>query len=39
MKPPLFAYQAPTTIDDAVAALAADGDAMVLAGGRACFRP
>jgi CO/xanthine dehydrogenase FAD-binding subunit len=34
MKPPLFAYQAPTTIDDAVAALAADGDAMVLAGGQ-----
>ena len=34
MKPPLFAYRAPKTIDEAVAALAADTDAMVLAGGQ-----
>jgi carbon-monoxide dehydrogenase medium subunit len=34
MKPPLFAYHAPTTIEAAVAALAADDDAMVLAGGQ-----
>jgi CO/xanthine dehydrogenase FAD-binding subunit len=34
MKPPLFDYRAPTTIEDAIAALASDGDAMVLAGGQ-----
>jgi CO/xanthine dehydrogenase FAD-binding subunit len=34
MKPPLFAYRAPTTIDEAIAALAGDSDAMVLAGGQ-----
>jgi CO/xanthine dehydrogenase FAD-binding subunit len=34
MKPPLFAYCAPTTIDECVAALAADGDAVILAGGQ-----
>jgi CO/xanthine dehydrogenase FAD-binding subunit len=34
MKPPLFAYRAPTTIDDAIKFLAGDADAMVLAGGQ-----
>jgi CO/xanthine dehydrogenase FAD-binding subunit len=34
MKPPLFSYRAPTTIDECVAVLAADGDAVVLAGGQ-----
>jgi CO/xanthine dehydrogenase FAD-binding subunit len=34
MKPPLFAYRAPTTIDECVAALAADDDAVILAGGQ-----
>jgi len=34
MKPPLFAYRAPTTIDDAVRFLAEDTDAVVLAGGQ-----
>ena len=34
MKPPLFAYRAPTTIDDAIKFLAEDADAMVLAGGQ-----
>lgn len=34
MKPPLFAYKAPTTIDEAVALLAGDPDAAVLAGGQ-----
>lgn len=34
MKPPLFDYKAPTTIDEAVALLAADADAAVLAGGQ-----
>jgi CO/xanthine dehydrogenase FAD-binding subunit len=34
MKPPLFAYQAPRTLDEAIAALAGDGDALVLAGGQ-----
>jgi CO/xanthine dehydrogenase FAD-binding subunit len=34
MKPPLFAYRAPRTLDEAVAALAADDDAAVLAGGQ-----
>ncbi len=34
MKPPLFAYQAPRTIADAVAALCSHADAMVLAGGQ-----
>jgi len=34
MKPPLFAYQAPRTIEDAVAALGSHADAMVLAGGQ-----
>ena len=34
MKPPLFAYRAPTTIDEAIKFLASDADAMVLAGGQ-----
>ena len=34
MKPTLFDYKAPTTIDEAVALLAADPDAAVLAGGQ-----
>ena len=34
MKPPLFDYKAPTTIAEAVAMLAADPDAAVLAGGQ-----
>jgi CO/xanthine dehydrogenase FAD-binding subunit len=34
MKPPLFAYRAPATLEDAIAALAGDPDAMVLAGGQ-----
>lgn len=34
MKPPLFRYEAPTTLKDAVIALASDPDAMVLAGGQ-----
>ena len=34
MKPPLFEYSAPKTIGDAVALLAADPGAMVLAGGQ-----
>ena len=34
MKPPLFAYQAPRTIEDAIAALGSHADAMVLAGGQ-----
>jgi CO/xanthine dehydrogenase FAD-binding subunit len=34
MKPPLFSYRAPTTIDECVATLAAEGDAIVLAGGQ-----
>jgi len=34
MKPPLFAYQAPTKIEDAIAAIASHPDAMVLAGGQ-----
>ncbi len=34
MKPPLFAYQAPATIEACVAALAGDDDALVLAGGQ-----
>jgi CO/xanthine dehydrogenase FAD-binding subunit len=34
MKPPLFAYRAPTTIDEAIKFLASDTDAMVLAGGQ-----
>lgn len=34
MKPPLFAYQAPRTIEDALAALGSHADAMVLAGGQ-----
>lgn len=37
MKPPLFRYQAPRTLKEAVVALASDPDAMVLAGGRAFF--
>jgi hypothetical protein len=32
MKPPLFAYCAPTTIDECVAALTADDRAVILAG-------
>jgi CO/xanthine dehydrogenase FAD-binding subunit len=34
MKPPLFDYRAPRTLDEAVAALAHDGDALILAGGQ-----
>jgi CO/xanthine dehydrogenase FAD-binding subunit len=34
MKPSLFAYRAPTSIEEAVAAIAGDDDAMVLAGGQ-----
>lgn len=34
MKPPLFAYRAPRTIDEAIRCLASDVDAMVLAGGQ-----
>jgi CO/xanthine dehydrogenase FAD-binding subunit len=34
MKPPLFRYEAPRTLRDAVAVLASDPDAMVLAGGQ-----
>ena len=34
MKPPLFAYRAPRTLDEAVAALAGDDEAAVLAGGQ-----
>jgi CO/xanthine dehydrogenase FAD-binding subunit len=34
MKPPLFRYEAPTSLKEAVVALASDPDAMVLAGGQ-----
>jgi carbon-monoxide dehydrogenase medium subunit len=34
MKPPLFAYCAPRTINEAISALSGDADAMVLAGGQ-----
>jgi CO/xanthine dehydrogenase FAD-binding subunit len=34
MKPPLFAYRAPRTLDEAVTMLASDDDAAVLAGGQ-----
>jgi CO/xanthine dehydrogenase FAD-binding subunit len=34
MKPPLFRYEAPTSLKEAVIALASDPDAMVLAGGQ-----
>jgi carbon-monoxide dehydrogenase medium subunit len=34
MKPPLFAYRAPKTVDEAIKFLAGDADAMVLAGGQ-----
>lgn len=34
MKPPLFRYQAPRTLREAIIALASDPDAMVLAGGQ-----
>lgn len=34
MKPPIFDYQAPVTIEDAVRLLAGDADAVVLAGGQ-----
>jgi CO/xanthine dehydrogenase FAD-binding subunit len=34
MKPPLFVYKAPRTLDEAIAALAGDNDALVLAGGQ-----
>ncbi len=34
MKPPLFAYRAPKTLDDAITFLASDPDAVVLAGGQ-----
>lgn len=34
MKPSLFGYRAPTTLDEAIAMLASDADAAVLAGGQ-----
>ena len=34
MKPPLFRYEAPRTLRDAIATLSSDVDAMVLAGGQ-----
>jgi CO/xanthine dehydrogenase FAD-binding subunit len=34
MKPPLFAYRAPKTLDEAITALASDDEAVVLAGGQ-----
>jgi carbon-monoxide dehydrogenase medium subunit len=34
MKPPLFEYRAPRTLDEAIGLLASDADAMVLAGGQ-----
>ncbi len=34
MKPPLFDYRAPRTLDEAIKFLASDADAMVLAGGQ-----
>jgi CO/xanthine dehydrogenase FAD-binding subunit len=34
MKPPLFEYRAPRTLDDAIKLLASEADAMVLAGGQ-----
>jgi carbon-monoxide dehydrogenase medium subunit len=34
MKPPLFAYRAPTSIEEAIAELAGDDEAVVLAGGQ-----
>ena len=34
MKPPLFAYRAPKTLDEAIKFLSGDADAMVLAGGQ-----
>jgi CO/xanthine dehydrogenase FAD-binding subunit len=34
MKPSLFGYQAPTTLEDAISLLAGDADAVVLAGGQ-----
>jgi CO/xanthine dehydrogenase FAD-binding subunit len=34
MKPRLFVYRAPRTLDEAVSALAIDDDAVVLAGGQ-----
>ena len=34
MKPPLFAYRAPTTLDEAIKFMAGNADAMVLAGGQ-----
>jgi carbon-monoxide dehydrogenase medium subunit len=34
MKPPLFRYQAPRTLREAISALSSDADAMVLAGGQ-----
>jgi carbon-monoxide dehydrogenase medium subunit len=34
MKPSLFAYRGPTSIEEAVAALVGDDDAIVLAGGQ-----
>lgn len=34
MKPPLFEYRAPRTLDEAIGFLAGDADAMVLAGGQ-----
>ena len=37
MKPPLFRYQAPRTLKEAVVALASDPDAMVLGAARAFF--
>ena len=34
MKPFIFGYQAPTTLEDAISLLAGDADAVVLAGGQ-----
>ena len=34
MKPSVFGYQAPTTLEDAISLLAGDADAVVLAGGQ-----
>ena len=34
MKPSIFGYQAPTTLEDAISLLAGDADAVVLAGGQ-----
>ena len=38
MKPPLFRYEAPRTLKEAVGILASDPDAVVLAGGQSLCR-